>query len=127
MKKTELPISPHLQIYKPQITSVLSIGHRISGFCLNFFLLFIGLWVFSLALGETYYVLFLKLSSFFLIKFLLSIGLLGFTYHALNGVRHIFWDFGFFLDKISSSIFGIIIVLFSIGISISLILKFRLF
>ena len=127
MKKTDLPLSPHLQIYKPQITSVLSIGHRISGFCLNFFLLFLGLWVSSLALGEFYYNLFLQFSSFFLIKLLLSLGLLGFTYHALNGIRHIFWDFGFFLDKLSSSIFGIIIVFFSVGISISLILKFRFF
>ena len=127
MKKTDLPLSPHLQIYKPQITSVLSIGHRISGFFLNFFLLFLSLWVSSLALGEFYYNLFLQFSSFFLIKLLLSLGLLGFTYHALNGIRHIFWDFGFFLDKLSSSIFGIIIVFFSVGISISLILKFRLF
>ena len=68
MKKTDLPLSPHLQIYKPQITSILSIGHRISGFCLNFFLLFLGLWVSSLALGEFYYNLFLQFSSFFLIS-----------------------------------------------------------
>ena len=127
MKKTDLPLSPQHQIYKPQITTELSIGHRISGFCLNFFLLFLGLWISSLALGEFYYNLFLQFSSFFIIKLLLSLGLLGFTYHALNGIRHIFWDFGFFLDKLSSSIFGIIIVFFSVGISISLILKFRLF
>ena len=127
MKKTDLPLSPHLQIYKPQITSILSIGHRLSGFFLNFFLLFLSLWVSSLALGEFYYNLFLEFSSFFLIKSVLSLGLLGFTYHALNGIRHIFWDFGFFLDKLSSSIFGIVIVFFSVGISISLILKFRLF
>ena len=40
MKKSELPTSPHLQIYKPQITSILSIAHRISGFCLNFLIIY---------------------------------------------------------------------------------------
>ena len=114
MKKTDLPLSPHLQIYKPQITSVLSIGHRISGFCLNFFLLFLGLWVSSLALGEFYYNLFLQFSSFFLIKLLLSLGLLGFTYHALNGIRHIFWDIGIGFSHKEIFYSGIVVMLLSI-------------
>ena len=118
MKKTDLPLSPHLQIYKPQITSVLSIGHRISGFCLNFFLLFLGLWVSSLALGEFYYNLFLQFSSFFLIKLLLSLGLLGFTYHALNGIRHIFWDLGLGFELKTSNITGLLVIFGSLFLTI---------
>ena len=61
MKKKDLPLSPHLQIYKPQITSVLSIAHRITGFCLNFLLIFITVWIGCLALGEIYYEFIIKL------------------------------------------------------------------
>ena len=127
MKKSELPISPHLQIYKPQITSILSITHRITGLCLNFLILFVSLWLLSLSLGENVYSYFIMFSNTIFMKLIMSVSIFGLSYHAMNGIRHIFWDFGFFLDKLSSSIFGIIIVFFSVGISISLILKFRLF
>ena len=127
MKKTDLPTSPHLQIYKPQLTSVLSIAHRITGFCLYFIIILVALWVLAIALGETYYDFFLLISNAFIVKIIISLGIFGLTYHALNGIRHIFWDFGFFLDNISSSIFGLIIVLIAISFSVFLIINFGLF
>ena len=54
-KDVERPISPHLQIYKPQITSVLSISHRLSGIFLGLGLVFSVFYVFFLALGEQSY------------------------------------------------------------------------
>ena len=102
MKKSELPISPHLQIYKPQITSILSITHRITGLCLNFLILFVSLWLLSLSLGENVYSYFIMFSNTIFMKLIMSVSIFGLSYHAMNGIRHIFWDFGFFLNNSSS-------------------------
>ena len=89
------PLSPHLQIYKPQVTSILSIFHRITGVALSIGTLLIVSWVVTLSLGETYYDYYLRFTSswFGIIIFI------GFTfaliYHLSNGIRHLFWDFGY--------------------------------
>jgi len=123
MKKSELPISPHLQIYKPQITSILSITHRITGVCLNFLILFVSLWLLSLSLGENIYNYFIEFSNTIFMKLVMSISIFGLSYHAMNGIRHIFWDFGFFLNNSSALISGIIVVLSAFVLSILLIFK----
>ena len=123
MKKSELPISPHLQIYKPQITSILSITHRITGVCLNFLIIFVSLWLLSLSLGENVYNYFIEFSNTIFMKLVMSISIFGLSYHAMNGIRHIFWDFGFFLNNSSALISGIIVVLSAFVLSILLIFK----
>ena len=123
MKKSELPISPHLQIYKPQITSILSITHRITGVCLNFSIIFVSLWLLSLSLGENAYNYFIEFSNTIFMKLVMSISIFGLSYHAMNGIRHIFWDFGFFLNNSSALISGIIVVLSAFVLSILLIFK----
>ncbi len=123
MKKSELPISPHLQIYKPQITSILSITHRITGMCLNFLIIFVSLWLLSLSLGENIYNYFIEFSNTIFMKLVMSISIFGLSYHAMNGIRHIFWDFGFFLNNSSALISGIIVVLSAFVLSILLIFK----
>ena len=123
MKKSELPISPHLQIYKPQITSILSITHRITGICLNFLIIFVSLWLLSLSLGENVYNYFIEFSNTIFMKLVMSISIFGLSYHAMNGIRHIFWDFGFFLNNSSALISGIIVVLSAFILSILLIFK----
>ena len=123
MKKSELPISPHLQIYKPQITSILSITHRITGVCLNFLIIFVSLWLLSLSLGENAYNYFIEFSNTIFMKLVMSISIFGLSYHAMNGIRHIFWDFGFFLNNSSALISGIIVVLSAFVLSILLIFK----
>ena len=55
MKNKKRPISPHLSIYKPQITSILSISHRISGVFQSIGLIIILLLLASLFLGEVFY------------------------------------------------------------------------
>ena len=123
MKKSELPISPHLQIYKPQITSILSITHRITGVCLNFLIIFVSLWLLSLSLGENVYNYFIEFSNTIFMKLVMSISIFGLSYHAMNGIRHIFWDFGFFLNNSSALISGIIVVLSAFVLSILFIFK----
>ena len=118
MKKQDLPLSPHLQIYKPQITSLLSISHRISGIALNFVLVILVLGLLCITLGESYFELLISLITFFPIKIIIFLAILGFSYHFLNGIRHIIWDFGFLLGIRSSAIFGYFIIATSIISSI---------
>ena len=110
MKKQDLPLSPHLQIYKPQITSLLSISHRISGVALNFVLVIVVLGLLCITLGESYFELLISLINSFPIKIIIFLAILGFSYHFLNGIRHIIWDFGFLLGNRSSAIFGYFII-----------------
>ena len=118
MKKQDLPLSPHLQIYKPQITSLLSISHRISGVALNFVLVILVLGLLCITLGESYFELLISLINSFPIKIIIFLAILGFSYHFLNGIRHIIWDFGFLLGSRSSAIFGYFIIATSIISSI---------
>jgi succinate dehydrogenase / fumarate reductase cytochrome b subunit len=88
------PLSPHLQIYRPQITSVLSILHRICGVVLALGILPLVYWLSGLAGGpESYARAYGALSSVFG-QILLFGWTLAFSYHFCNGVRHLFWDTG---------------------------------
>jgi succinate dehydrogenase / fumarate reductase cytochrome b subunit len=86
------PLSPHLQIYRPQITSVLSILHRITGVALVAGLIVLIATLFTLSCCEESYndvISLLQLSQFLYWRWLLIFSL---HYHALNGIRHLFWD-----------------------------------
>ncbi len=86
------PLSPHLSIYKPQITSVLSITHRATGFALFVGALVLSWWIILSVYGCSSCItglLFTPVGKVFL--FLWSAAL---YYHLLNGVRHLFWDMG---------------------------------
>ncbi len=88
------PLSPHLTIYKPQITSILSIFHRGSGVFLSLGIPLIIYWLYALSSGPAAYE---TASSFFsngLIKFALFLWTAAFYYHLCNGIRHLFWDMG---------------------------------
>ena len=124
--KNKLPLSPHLQIYKPQMTSVLSITHRITGFCLSLTLPFYLIWLISLLLGESSYSFFVEICSIFFIKMVFVLMTYGLVYHMLNGIRHLFWDFGFGISIKTSSITGSIIIFLSVSITVFLALKFIL-
>jgi succinate dehydrogenase / fumarate reductase cytochrome b subunit len=92
------PLSPHLQIYRWQLTSVLSILHRLTGLYLAAGLAGISLGLYLLAFaprGFVSYQHFLA-SPFGLV--LLVTWSWSFFYHLLNGVRHLFWDLGRGLD-----------------------------
>jgi len=91
----ERPISPHLQVYKPQITSVLSIFHRMTGVALTFGLILLVAWIFTLSLGEEYFEYFsLFIKSWFGLLILFSFTF-ALNYHFCNGMRNLFWDAGY--------------------------------
>jgi succinate dehydrogenase / fumarate reductase cytochrome b subunit len=89
------PLSPHLQIYRPQLTSVMSIMHRITGVALALGAIVLVWWLVAGAIGERYFEFvqgFLRSWLGLLILFGWSVALF---YHLLNGVRHLFWDAGY--------------------------------
>ena len=98
MSQVERPLSPHLQIYKPQLTSVLSIFHRLTGVALGGGALLFTWWLLAAAYGPGTY----AYAQAFFATWFGQLVLLGFSfalfYHLCNGVRHLFWDAGFGLD-----------------------------
>ena len=94
MASQSRPISPHLQIYKPQLTSVLSITHRGTGVLLSLGGILLVYWLSAAAAGREP---FDAAQNFFrsipgrLILFAIAY---SFFYHVSNGVRHLFWDIG---------------------------------
>ena len=88
------PLSPHLTIYKPQITSMLSILHRASGVFLSLGIPLIICWLAAIAGGEETYAGIQEFYSNFLVKLILFLWTAAFYYHFCNGIRHLFWDIG---------------------------------
>ena len=88
------PLSPHLQIYRPQLTSIMSISHRATGAALGTGTLLLCLWLVALAAGDVWYSMAATVIGHpigMCILFGYSVAL---VYHALNGVRHLTWDRG---------------------------------
>lgn len=86
------PISPHLQIYRPMLTMMMSIVHRITGAALYFGLLLIAWWLIAAASGPNAYANF----EAFIGSFIGRVVLFGYTWallhHMLGGIRHLIWD-----------------------------------
>jgi len=106
------PLSPHLQIYRPQITSVLSISHRISGIVLTAGLLLLVYWLAALAAGDTAYAAALAVLGAWPVKLLLFLGSFAFFYHFANGLRHLWWDSGrgFEISEVNASGWVVLVV-----------------
>jgi succinate dehydrogenase / fumarate reductase cytochrome b subunit len=94
MNPTNRPVSPHLQIYKPQLTSVLSILHRISGIILAFGAILVAVWLSSIAYNQELFEAIFTFLSGVLGRTFLFAWTLTLFYHLCNGVRHLFWDSG---------------------------------
>lgn len=105
------PISPHLSIYKPQISSVLSIGHRLSGIGL-FFVLAAFCWWFTMWVFSRFEPCYLEYFDNLLVKIILIIASYGFFYHFSTGIRHLIWDTGrwFSIPAINASGWGAVIL-----------------
>lgn len=89
------PLSPHLTIYRPQYTALLSILHRMTGVGLTLGAVCVVWWLIAAATGEEYFNTINGLmTSWF--GYLVWLGLTwALCYHFLNGIRHLVWDMGF--------------------------------
>ena len=118
MNDSKNPVSPHLQIYRWHISSLLSITHRISGIINLLALISIFFWLLGLSFGESNYELFLLIINSFFGKFIL----IGFTwsmsFHILSGIRHVAWDLGYGFEIKTANISGIIVIICSLVLTI---------
>ena len=86
------PLSPHLQVYRPQLTSVMSIMHRASGAVLATGSLLVALWLVALAAVAAVFNLLADAIQHPLGQFVMFGYSLALVYHGLNGIRHLMWD-----------------------------------
>ena len=105
------PLSPHLQIYKPQITSILSIFHRLTGISLSIGSFIIVAWIVSLSMGVESYSYFMSVVDNWFIQTIIFGFAFALFYHLSNGVRHLFWDAGLGFELKSVYVSGSIVVL----------------
>jgi succinate dehydrogenase / fumarate reductase cytochrome b subunit len=91
---TERPLSPHLQVYRWQITMTMSILHRASGVILTVGAFALACWLLALAAGGEHYVRAAAMLASPLGKLVLFGFSLSLVYHLLNGIRHLLWDMG---------------------------------
>jgi succinate dehydrogenase / fumarate reductase, cytochrome b subunit len=93
-KPVARPLSPHLQIYTPMLTMMMSIMHRITGIALYFGIVLLVWWLTAAATSDSYF----DLVQAFFFHWFGRLVLFGFTWallhHALGGLRHFIWDTG---------------------------------
>lgn len=118
MAEDDRPLSPHLQIYRPQITSLLSVTHRGTGVVLAMAAVLLTYWLASAAYGpESFERAQALMESWFgrLVMF-------GFTfslfYHLLNGIRHLGWDIGWGFELVTLRITGVLVLLSSFALTV---------
>ena len=119
MNRVERPLSPHLQVYRPQITSVLSVLHRGTGVSLSLGIFVLLYWLLSIAGGEQAYINAHVVLGSWLFKFFYLGWCFCFFYHLGNGVRHLVWDVGIGFDRGQYRVSGWCVVIFSLIASVS--------
>ena len=118
MNDSNNPLSPHLQIYRWHISSLLSITHRISGIINLLALILIFFWLLLLSLGESNYELFLLIINSFFGKFILIGFAWSMSFHTLSGIRHLAWDLGYGFEIKTANISGAIVIILSLLLTV---------
>ncbi|MDE0796794.1 MAG: succinate dehydrogenase, cytochrome b556 subunit [Alphaproteobacteria bacterium] len=118
MAANNRPLSPHLQVYKPQLTTFMSITHRATGIALAVGTLMLVCWLIAAATGESAF----NEVQAFLGSIIGRLLLLGWSfalfYHMCNGLRHLFWDTGKGFEIETAYMTGRIVIAASILLTI---------
>jgi succinate dehydrogenase / fumarate reductase, cytochrome b subunit len=104
------PLSPHLQVYRWQISNTLSIVHRLTGVFLALGGVVLVAWLLAVAAGEGAYLQLTGLLRAWPGQLLLLGWTFSFFYHLANGIRHLAWDAGYGFEKNSARNSGIAVV-----------------
>ena len=104
MESDKNPLTPHLQIYRWQISSLLSITHRVTGVINAIAISAICVWLLLVVNNEE--VLFENILNSFFGKFIAISLSWTFSFHILNEIRHLIWDAGYGFDPKISKITG---------------------
>jgi succinate dehydrogenase / fumarate reductase cytochrome b subunit len=104
------PISPHLQVYRPQLTSVLSIAHRGTGIFLAGGMLVLVYWLLALAEGPDAYARARAVLGSGFGQLCLFAWTFALFYHLCNGIRHLVWDAGYGLEIETAEMTGKVVL-----------------
>jgi succinate dehydrogenase / fumarate reductase cytochrome b subunit len=114
------PLSPHLQIYSPMLTMMMSIVHRITGAALYFGMLLIAWWLIAAASGPNAY----AYVEWFMGSLLGRLILFGYTWallhHMLGGIRHLIWDTGHGLEPVERELLTLASLIGSVSLTLIL-------
>ena len=112
------PLSPHLQVYRWQITSVLSILHRITGVISSLGSVIIIFLLFAIGSGEDFYETAINVANNLFVRTIL-IGLtFSYLFYFLNCIRHLFWDSGYGLDLNTAKLTGWLTVFLTVILTV---------
>lgn len=118
MASDNRPLSPHLQIYRPQWTSVLSISHRATGMALSVGTVMLVWWLAAAASSPEAYGDFQAFSGSILGRLFLFGWTFCLFYHLLNGIRHLVWDMGYGLELTTAYKSGMAVVAGTVALTI---------
>ena len=113
------PLSPHIQVYRWHISSLVSISHRITGIINIAIITLVCLWASLLLLGETKYEIINSLLNSIIGKFIILSVTWSFSFQALSEIRHLIMDFGYGFELKTSKITGLIVIFGSIILTVS--------
>ena len=116
--ENKTPLSPHIQIYKWHISSLVSISHRITGIINIIAITFICLLVSILVFGERNYELINLFLSSYIGKFIILGLTWSFSFQILSEIRHLIMDFGYGFELKTTKITGLIVIFGSIVLTI---------
>jgi succinate dehydrogenase cytochrome b subunit len=118
MTKRTRPLSPNIQIYRPQLTSVLSIANRITGVILSVYAIVLVIWLIAAATGPQAY----SVMQVFIGSWVGQVLLLGCTFsfflHLCGGIRHLVWDAGYGFDLGTIYVSGWAVVMASVALTV---------
>ena len=116
--ESKTPLSPHIQIYRWHISSLVSICHRITGIINIIVITLICLWVSLLLLGESKYEIINSLLNSFIGKFIILGITWSFSFQALSEIRHLIMDFGHGFEIKTTKITGLIVIFGSLILTV---------
>ena len=112
------PLSPHIQIYKWHISSLVSISHRITGIINFFAITLICFWFAFMLLGENNYQIIKNFLETFLGKFILISITWSFSFQMLSEIRHLIMDYGYGFELQKTKVTGLLVIFGSIILTI---------
>lgn len=116
--KASRPLSPHLQVYKPQITSTLSILHRLTGVALSLGTILLIYWLSAAAYGPGAFERAQELMGSWFGRLVLFGMTFALFFHLCSGIRHLFWDIGIGFELPVVRTTGVIVVVAAIALTV---------
>ena len=112
------PLSPHIQIYRWHVSSLVSITHRITGI-INFFVITLfSIWFAFIFFGESNYEIIKSILETIIGKFIILAVTWSFSFQMLSEIRHLIMDFGYGFDLRTTKITGLLVIFGSIFLTI---------